>query len=140
MTTKNDITNDSLITKAPTDAYRNGWDNIFKKKQELKEVVHVDILSQPTEQEEVVKELTELSQDLGLYKEVNKDLCFECSAPDGSHKMDCSSKAVFDAYILLRDTDKWKHFTESMLNIMEFKVWTEQQDRKYSNMFDKEEE
>lgn len=124
MTTKNDITNDSLITKAPTDAYRANYDAIFKKPK----------------QEEAIQELTELSQDLGLYKEVNKDLCFECSAPDGSHKMDCSSKAVFDAYILLRDTNKWKHFTESMLNTMEFKVWTEQQDRKYSNMFDKEEE
>ena len=124
MTTKNDITNDSLITKAPTDAYRANYDAIFKKPK----------------QEEAVKELTELSQDRDLYKDVNKDLCFECSAPDGSHRMDCSSKAVFDAYILLRDTDKWKHFTESMLNIMEFKVWTEQQDRKYSNMFDKEEE
>ena len=59
MATKNDITNDSLITKAPTDAYRDGWDTIFKKKHELKEEVHVDILA----------ELTELSQDLGLYKE-----------------------------------------------------------------------
>ena len=59
MTTKNDVTGDSLITKAPTDAYRANWDNIFKKKQELKEPIHVDILA----------ELTELSQDLGLYKE-----------------------------------------------------------------------
>ena len=123
MATKNDVTGDSLITKAPTDAYRTNWDNIFNKPK----------------QEAALVELTELSQDLGLYKEANKDLCFECSAPDGSHRMDCSSKAVFDAYILLRDTDKWKHFTESMLNTMEFKVWTEQQDRKYSNMFDKEE-
>lgn len=112
MTTKNDITNDSLITKAPTDAYRNNYDAIFNKPKqphvpETKKLVH--------------------------------DACFECSAVNG-HKMDCSSKAVFDAYILLRDTDKWKHFTESMLNALEFKVWTEQQDRKYSNMFDKEEE
>ena len=71
---------------------------------------------------------------------MNKELCFECTASEGRHKMDCGSKAAFDAYILLRDTDKWKHFTESMLNTMEFKVWTEQNDRKYSNMFDKEEE
>ena len=59
MATTNNITGDSLITKAPTDAYRDGWDNIFNKKQELKEEVHVDILA----------ELTELSEDLGLYKE-----------------------------------------------------------------------
>ena len=109
MTTKNDVTGDSLITKAPTDAYRNNYDAIFKKSKqahvpETRKLVH--------------------------------DVCFECGALP--HKLDCSSKAVFDAYILLRDTDKWKHFTESMLNILEFKVWTEQQDRKYSNLFDKE--
>ena len=63
MATTNNITVDSLITKAPTDAYRANWDNIFNKKQELKEEVHVDILG----------ELTELSQDLGLYKETNND-------------------------------------------------------------------
>lgn len=59
MTTKNDVTGDSLITKAPTDAYRANYDAIFNKKQELKEEAHVDILA----------ELTELSEDLGLYKE-----------------------------------------------------------------------
>lgn len=130
MTSKNDITNDSLITKAPTDAYRANWDNIFNKKQELKEEVHVDILA----------ELAELSEDLGLYEYKSKERCFECHSQEGRHKMDCGSKSVFDAYILLRDTDKWKHFTESMLNTLEFKMWVEQQDRKYSNMFDKEED
>jgi len=63
MTTKNDVTGDSLITKAPTDAYRANYDAIFKKKDELKEEVRIDILG----------ELTELSQDLGLYKETNND-------------------------------------------------------------------
>jgi len=130
MATTNDITNDSIITKAPTDAYRANWDNIFNKKQELKEEVHVDILA----------ELTGLNEDLGLYEDKSKERCFECTSSEGRHKMDCGSKAVFDAYILLRDTDKWKHFTESMLNTLEFKMWVEQQDRKYSNMFDKEEE
>ena len=130
MATTNDITNDSLITNASTDAYRANWDNIFKKpKQELKEVVHIDILAQPPEQPHVPET-----------KKSVHDVCFECFSLERSHKLDCSSKAVFDAYILLRDTDKWKHFTESMLSTLEFKVWTEQQDRKYSNMFDKEEE
>ena len=59
MTTKNDVTGDSLITKAPTDAYRANWDAIFKKKEELKEEVRIDILA----------ELTELSEELGLYEE-----------------------------------------------------------------------
>jgi len=126
MTTKNDITNDSLITKAPTDAYRDGWDTIFKKKHELKEEVHVDILAQPPEQPHVPET-----------KKLVHDACFECGTLP--HKLDCSSKAVFDAYILLSDTDKWKYFTNSMLDGLDFKVWTEQQDRKYSNMFDKEE-
>lgn len=130
MTSKNDITNDSLITKAPTDAYRANYDAIFKsKKQELKEPIHVDILA----------ELTGLNEDLGLYEDKPKERCFECTASEGRHKMDCGSKSVFDAYILLRDTSKWKYFTANMLNTLEFKVWTEQQDRKYSNMFDKEE-
>lgn len=31
MATKNDITNDSLITKASTDSYRSNWDAIFNK-------------------------------------------------------------------------------------------------------------
>ena len=127
MATTNEHTGDSLITKAPTDAYRNNYDAIFKKPK----------------QEEAVKELTELSQDLGLYTTTPSipDICFECEGCPVSegHKLDCSSKAVFDAYVLLRDTDKLKHFTESMLNTVEFKVWTEQHDRKYSNMFDKEE-
>ena len=115
MTTKNDITNDSLITKAPTDAYRANYDAIFNKHKQ--EEFHVPET-----------------------KKLVHDICFECFSPERSHKLDCSSKAVFDAYILLRDTDKWKYFTESMLNALEFKVWIEQQDRKYSNMFDKEEE
>lgn len=115
MATTNNITGDSLITKAPTDAYRANYDSIFKK---------------PKQEEAHVLET----------KKLVHDACFECHSPEASHKPSCSSKAVFDAYILLRDTDKWKHFTESMLNTLEFKVWTEQQDRKYSNMFDKEEE
>ena len=127
MATKNDITNDSLITKAPTDAYRANYDAIFKKPK----------------QEVVLQELTELSQDLGLYTTPQiPDICFDCEkcVQSEGHEPSCSSKAIFYAYILLRDTDKWKYFTESMLSTLEFKVWTEQQDRKYSNMFDKEEE
>lgn len=29
----NDVTNDALINKATSDAYRNNWDNIFGKKE-----------------------------------------------------------------------------------------------------------
>lgn len=125
MATTNEHTGDSLITKAPTDAYRDGWDSIFKKPK----------------QEEALQKLTELSQDLGLYTTPQiPDICFDCEkcVQSEGHEPSCSSKAIFDAYILLRDTDKWKYFTDSMLNTLEFKVWTEQQDRKYSNMFDKE--
>ena len=127
MATTNEHTGDSLITKAPTDAYRDGRDSIFKKPK----------------QEEALQKLTELSQDIGLYTTPQiPDICFDCEkcVQSEGHEPSCSSKAVFDAYILLRDTDKWKHFTDIMLSTLEFKVWTEQQDRKYSNMFDKEEE
>lgn len=61
-----------------------------------------------------------------------------CPVSEG-HKLDCSSKAVFDAYILLRDTDKWEYFTKEMLDALDWKVWVEQNDRKYASMFDKEE-
>ena len=32
-TSKNDVTGDKLITKKTTDAYRDGYDAIFKKKE-----------------------------------------------------------------------------------------------------------
>lgn len=35
MTARNDITGDSIATKTSTDAYRDGWDRIFKKRDEL---------------------------------------------------------------------------------------------------------
>lgn len=30
MTARNDITGDAIATKQPTDAYRDGWDRIFR--------------------------------------------------------------------------------------------------------------
>lgn len=36
MTTKNDVTGDRLISKVPSDDYRNNWDRIFGKKQSEK--------------------------------------------------------------------------------------------------------
>jgi hypothetical protein len=30
----NDITGNGLVTKAATDAYRDGWDRIFKRKED----------------------------------------------------------------------------------------------------------
>jgi len=38
MTTKNDVTGDSMVSKKTTDAYRDNWDKIFgKPKKEPKE-------------------------------------------------------------------------------------------------------
>ena len=37
MATKNDVTGDSLITKASSEAYRNNYDLIFKKKEAVTE-------------------------------------------------------------------------------------------------------
>ena len=33
MVAKNDVTGDELRTKAPTQAYSDGWDRIFKKEE-----------------------------------------------------------------------------------------------------------
>lgn len=35
---KNDITGDSLTSKATTDAYRDGWDRIFKKDNKMPKI------------------------------------------------------------------------------------------------------
>lgn len=58
MTTKNEITGDSLITRASSEAYRNNWDKIFGTKKKDKQ-----------EQEKALAELTQLSEELGLYEE-----------------------------------------------------------------------
>lgn len=57
MTTKNEITGDSLITRASSEAYRNNWDKIFGKKKDKQE------------QEPSLDELTQLSEELGLYED-----------------------------------------------------------------------
>ena len=56
MATKNDITNDSLITKASTQAYRNNYDLIFKKKESVGNTVS-------EEQDKVMKELIDDEED-----------------------------------------------------------------------------
>lgn len=58
MTTKNEHTGDSLITRQTTDAYRDNWDRIFGKNKEKMQ-----------EQKEALEELTQLSQELGLYED-----------------------------------------------------------------------
>jgi len=42
MSTKNDITGDSLVSKASNEAYRNNFDNIFGKKKEQQTVNEYD--------------------------------------------------------------------------------------------------
>lgn len=39
MTARNDITGDAIQTKGSNDAYRDGWDRIFGKKEEPEEPV-----------------------------------------------------------------------------------------------------
>ena len=120
MATTNDVTGDSLITKASTDNYRSNYDAIFKKnKQEFTpEAIEQAIIQKIEEQGG------------------NKGHCFECLSPEGFHKMGCGSKSVYDAYITLRDSDKWRYFTDVMLTEFDNKVRSEQTERKYSNMFD----
>lgn len=112
MATTNDITNDSLITKASTDKYRSNYDAIFTKKPVVQEAPPEEVVSLP------------------------QDVCFECCSTSVAHKMGCGSKSVYDAYITLRDSDKWKYFTDAMLKELDSKVRAEQTERKYSNMFD----
>jgi len=47
-TSRNDITGDPIITKNPSDAYRNGWDNIFGKKAEEKKEVKAEVKAEVT--------------------------------------------------------------------------------------------
>lgn len=52
MTTKNDITGDSLVTKSSSAAYRSGWDAIFKKTSDepmQESVVDVDDTEEKTD-------------------------------------------------------------------------------------------
>ena len=115
MATTNDITNDSLVTKASTDNYRSNYDAIFKKPttQEVRPAYVVSVETPP------------------------QDLCFECSK--GVHSMGCGSKSVYDAYTTLRDSDKWKYFTDTMLKELDNKVRSEITDRKFYAMYDAEE-
>jgi len=122
MATTNDVTGDSLTTKASTDSYRSNFDAIFKKnKQELTpEAIEQAIIQRIEEQDG------------------NKEHCFECLSPEGFHKMGCGSKSVYDAYILLRESIKWGYFTDVMLTELDNKVRAEITDRKFKKMFDKE--
>jgi hypothetical protein len=52
MTAKNDITGDPISTKPATEAYREGWERIFKAR---------------LESQAAINELTRISQELGLY-------------------------------------------------------------------------
>lgn len=66
--------------------------------------------------------------------------CFECGAEEhNQHKIDCGSKRVFDAYLVLRDTNKYPYFSTLMLQTLEFNVWSEMTDRKYKELFPEEE-
>ena len=57
MTTRNEHTGDSLITRASSEAYRSNWEQIFGKKKDK------------GEQEKALAELTQLSEELGLYED-----------------------------------------------------------------------
>ena len=114
MATTNNITGDSLITKVSTDNYRSNYDAIFKK-QVIQEEIPAYVVSVETPVQ---------------------DLCFECRKQ--SHSMGCGSKSVYDAYITLRDSDKWKYFTDIMLKELDNKVRSEITERKFKSMFDEE--
>ena len=127
MATTNNITGDSLITKASTDNYRSNWDAIFKKDALFKKPDAV-----------VIPEWPHVPETEELVSSQIHDTCFECLK--SVHSMGCGSKSVHDAYITLRDSDKWKYFTDIMLKELDNKVKTEQTERKFNGMFDEEKE
>lgn len=53
MTSKNDITGDSLTTKATSDKYRDGWDRIFGKKDDKKPVTLGDYIAKVQSDEKI---------------------------------------------------------------------------------------
>lgn len=69
MSTKNDITGDSLTSKPTTDKYRDNWERIFRK----------------TDREHALDQLTKQAQELGLYD--------EGGVPERSKGSDCKSDA-----------------------------------------------
>lgn len=56
MATRNDITGDAIATKAASDAYRDNYDAIFRKKAVPKAEVTVEVIPEKTP-EELAKEL-----------------------------------------------------------------------------------
>lgn len=61
MTAKNDITQDNLITKPATDAYRDGYDRIFGKKDETQ-----------SEQDRKALEVTSVQDESGRVEEAQE--------------------------------------------------------------------
>ena len=68
MTSKNDITGDSLVSKKPTEAYRNGWDQIFGKKNRDFEVAIPFCPPKAQEPKQVVLQLNNYCNSCGKWK------------------------------------------------------------------------
>lgn len=57
------------------------------------------------------------------------EYCYECGSEEYTqHKPSCASKAVFNAYITLRDNDL-NYFTDEMISTLGFKMFIEQCER-----------
>lgn len=52
MTTRNDITGDSLTTKTSTDNYRDGWDRIFGNKEDKESLNNSETKEETSEDSE----------------------------------------------------------------------------------------
>jgi hypothetical protein len=85
--TKNDITGDSLVSKASTESYRNGWDNTFKKiKEKDEKLMQVDVnTEEDTQRSEDMEQSDEwVCECCGgpMYKQAhwNYGQCDDCGA------------------------------------------------------------
>ena len=53
MTSRNDITGDSIATKKATDSYRDGWERIFGKKPVTKDEEKVTVIDPKTNKDKL---------------------------------------------------------------------------------------
>lgn len=64
MPNKNDITGDTIITKKPTEKYRDGWDRIFGKSEQVTDQA-TDQVKKTTQElpQEIPQEIMQVEKD-----------------------------------------------------------------------------
>lgn len=60
--------------------------------------------------------------------------CFECNMEHPNHKLDCNSKSRMHSLVWLLVS--LHHIPQETLDEISFRIWTEQTERKFRDMFD----